>query len=326
MWQAIDESAAALGVSSPNPPVGAVLIAPDGRVVGRGHTQPPGGPHAEVMALADAGPDAAGATAVLTLEPCDHTGRTGPCSMALVDARVGAVVYAVADPTSAAAGGARRLRAAGIPVTGGVLEDAARSGPLRQWLFRQLSGRPFVTVKLASTVDGRVAAPDGSSRWITGPVAREHAHRRRAQVDAIVVGTGTAITDDPSLSARAADGSLLTHQPRRVVMGHRDLPAGARLLTGPTPARHVHTHDPAAVLADLDEATWVLVEGGPAITGAFLKAGLADEVEAYVAAVILGSGAASVDIPEVSRLADARRFALADVEQLGDDVVLRLTR
>ncbi|MEE4022972.1 bifunctional diaminohydroxyphosphoribosylaminopyrimidine deaminase/5-amino-6-(5-phosphoribosylamino)uracil reductase RibD [Gordonia sp. PKS22-38] len=324
MHLAIDESRRAQGISSPNPPVGAVIIAQDGTVLGRGFTQPPGGPHAEVMALASAGAGARGAIAVVTLEPCDHTGRTGPCTAALRDAGVVAVYYAIDDPNPRAAGGAGTLRDAGLRVVGGVEAAAVAAGPLRPWLFRQRTGRPMVTAKIASGVDGRVAAPDGTSQWITGEPARRRAHRQRARLDAIVVGTGTVWRDDPALTARDEDGGLLPHQPARVVMGFRDLPAGARIADDAAPTRHFRTHEPADVLAGLEDALWVLVEGGPSVIGAFLAAGLVDEIEVYLAPLVLGAGAASVEVPGVESLADANRFSLVSVETLGDDVLIRL--
>lgn len=326
MRLAIDESRAAVGLSSPNPPVGAVIIGPDGTVVGSGHTQPAGGPHAEIQALADAGPAAAGATAVVTLEPCNHTGRTGPCSAALIEAGVARVVYALDDPNPAAAGGAHRLAGAGIAVTGGVLAGEAAGGPLRAWLFRQRHGRPFVTVKIAETLDGRIAAPDGTSQWITGSAARDRAHAQRAEIDAIVVGTGTVLADDPALTARTPDGALRARQPVRVVMGERDIPPAARVRDGTAPLRHSRTHDPATVLAGLDEALWVLVEGGPSVAGAFLAADLVDEIEAYLAPTVLGAGAPSLAVPGVTTLTDARRFTFTGADMLGEDVLLRLTR
>ncbi|MFT4125159.1 MAG: bifunctional diaminohydroxyphosphoribosylaminopyrimidine deaminase/5-amino-6-(5-phosphoribosylamino)uracil reductase RibD [Gordonia sp. (in: high G+C Gram-positive bacteria)] len=323
MAAAITESRRALGHASPNPAVGAVILAADGTIVGRGHTQPPGGPHAEIMALRAAGGVARGATAVVTLEPCNHTGRTGPCAQALIDAGVARVVYAVADPNPAAAGGARRLRSAGIDVIGGVGAAEARSGPLRGWLFRQHHGRPLVTAKIAATLDGRIAAPDGTSQWITGAAARARAHEQRAQIDAIVVGSGTAIRDNPALTARLPDGTFAAHQPIRVVMGERPLPADARLRDDAAPTRHVRTHDPAAVLAALPEATWVLVEGGPRILGAFADAGLIDEVEAYLAPTILGAGAAAVASSQVTTLSQRHDFTVGSVITLGPDVLLR---
>ncbi|ALG86770.1 bifunctional diaminohydroxyphosphoribosylaminopyrimidine deaminase/5-amino-6-(5-phosphoribosylamino)uracil reductase RibD [Gordonia phthalatica] len=324
MRRAIAASAGALGVSSPNPAVGAVILDADGAVVGVGHTQPRGQAHAEVMALRDAGDRARGGTAVVTLEPCNHTGRTGPCAQALIEAGISAVHYAVADPNPSAAGGAQTLLAAGVDVTGGVLADDARRGPLRYWLHRIAHDRPFVTAKVAATLDGRIAAPDGTSQWITGPEAREHAHRQRARLDAIVVGTGTVLADDPSLTARRADGSLREHQPARVVLGRRDLPADARLRDGTAPLVHVRSHDPHDVLAALPDALHVLVEGGPAIIGAFLAAGLVDEVQAYLAPTILGAGSAAVDDRSVATLADAHRFRRIHTEPLGDDLLLVL--
>lgn len=326
MRLAVEESASALGVSSPNPPVGAVIVSPDGDVVARGHTQPPGGPHAEIVALRAAGDAARGATAVVTLEPCNHTGRTGPCSEALIDAGIARVVFAVADPNPAASGGAQRLRDAGVDVEAGRMATEVANGPLRQWLFRQRHGRPFVTAKIASTVDGRIAAPDGTSRWITGTASRERAHRQRAQVDAIVVGTGTVLVDDPSLTARLPDGSLAPHQPTRIAMGLRPIPGSAHIRDDAAPFLAAATRDPAGVLAALPDATWVLVEGGPAIVGAFVDAGLVDEVEAYVAPMLLGAGASSVDRPSVTTLADARRFTMVAVERIGDDVLIRMAR
>lgn len=324
MGLAIAESAAALGFSSPNPAVGAVILDCDGAVAGVGHTQPPGGPHAEVMALRAAGSRARGGTAVVTLEPCNHTGRTGPCAQALIDAGVAAVHFAVADPNPAAAGGAARLREAGVEVHAGRHEAQARGGPLRYWLLRQDLGRPFVTVKIAATLDGRIAAPDGTSQWITGAAAREHAHRVRAQLDAIVVGTGTVLADDPSLTARRPDGSLAARQPTRVVLGRRDVPIAARLRDGVSPLVHVVGRDPRDVLAALPEALHVLVEGGPAIIGAFLAAGVVDEIQAYLAPTVLGAGRSAVDDVTVGTLAQAHRFVRSAVTELGDDLLVVL--
>lgn len=324
MRRAIDISRAAQGRSSPNPPVGAVVIADDGTIVGEGHTQAVGGPHAEVMALRAAGPAARGATAVVTLEPCNHTGRTGPCSDALIAAGVTAVHYAVDDPNPTASGGAQRLRDAGIAVHAGLLAEDARRGPLRGWLFRQHHGRPFVTAKIASTIDGRIAAPDGTSQWITGAAARAHAHEQRALLDVIIVGTGTVVSDDPSLTARTSNGELRSHQPTRVAMGHRDIPAAARIADAAAPFRHIRTHSPADVLDALDDALWVLVEGGPVIIGAFVAAGLVDEIDAYLAPAVLGAGQSSIDIPGVTGIGDARRFSLTGIRRLDDDVLVTL--
>lgn len=326
MALAIETSRAAMGVSSPNPPVGAVILDRDGAVVGVGHTQPLGGPHAEVMALRAAGDAARGGTAVVTLEPCNHTGRTGPCSQALLDAGIARVRYGVADPNPAAAGGADFLRAAGIDVIGDTGELSVRSGPLGAWLFRAEHGRPMVIAKIASTLDGRVAAPDRTSKWITGPQAREHAHAVRSGLDAIVIGTGTALTDDPSLTARRTDGSLYPHQPVKVVLGQRDLTADAQLRGGPAPLIHVRSHDPADVLAAVPDALRVLVEGGPQIIGAFLAADLVDQLHIYLAPMLLGDGFPSVLDQTVATLTEAHHFRRDSVTALGDDLLITLSK
>jgi diaminohydroxyphosphoribosylaminopyrimidine deaminase/5-amino-6-(5-phosphoribosylamino)uracil reductase len=304
------------GTTSPNPPVGCVVLDADGELVGTGATAPPGGPHAEVVALARAGERARGGTAVTTLEPCNHTGRTGPCSVALVTAGIAHVHYAAADPTPQAAGGAAHLRAAGVTTSTTGTDPA----PLRAWLHRQRTGRPHVTWKLAASLDGRTAAVDGTSRWITGPQARAQVHAERARVDAIVVGTGTALADDPALTARHPDGTLAGHQPLRVVVGHRPLPAGAQLLDDTAVTLLLDTHDPHAVLAALTDHPDVLLEGGATLAGAFAAAGLLDRVVAYVAPVLLGAGPAALGDAGVGTIARALRFEVESVELVGADV------
>ncbi|QHT55800.1 bifunctional diaminohydroxyphosphoribosylaminopyrimidine deaminase/5-amino-6-(5-phosphoribosylamino)uracil reductase RibD [Cellulomonas sp. H30R-01] len=313
----------------PNPRVGCVLLGPDGTVLGEGWHAGAGTPHAEVAALADAarrGAGTTGATAVVTLEPCNHTGRTGPCTEALLAAGVRRVVVAVPDPNPVAAGGADRLRQDGVDVLTGVLEDEGRT-LLGTWLASVERGRPFVTLKLATTLDGRVAAADGTSRWITSDVARHHAHDLRAEVDAIAVGTGTVLTDDPALTARNAAGELHTDQPLRVVVGHRDVPAGARLHGPGGELVHARTHDPADVLRILGdrEVRHLLVEGGPTLAAAFLRAGLVDEVHAYIAPVLLGAGPAAVADLGVTTIGDAVRLTTRSVLPLGPDVLVVAT-
>ena len=192
-------------VTGVNPRVGCVLLRPDGSVAAEGWHRGSGTPHAEVDALSRLDGPASGLTAVVTLEPCDHTGRTGPCSEALLAAGVARVVHAVDDPGDASAGGAARLRRAGVDVEGGLLRDEAEEF-LRRWLTAVRLRRPFVTVKWASSLDGRAAAADGSSRWITGTAARQHVHEQRAAHDAILVGTGTVLDDDPALTVRGDAG------------------------------------------------------------------------------------------------------------------------
>ncbi|WP_051918578.1 bifunctional diaminohydroxyphosphoribosylaminopyrimidine deaminase/5-amino-6-(5-phosphoribosylamino)uracil reductase RibD [Prescottella defluvii] len=324
MRLALEASQAVRGSTSPNPPVGAVILDVSGAVAGVGATQPPGGPHAEVVALAAAGQRARGGTAVVTLEPCNHRGRTGPCSQALIDAGIAAVHFAARDPNPAAAGGAQTLRDAGVTVTAGTLADDVEHGPLRAWLHRQRTGRPHVTWKFAATLDGRSAAADGTSQWITGPEARARVHADRARLDAVVVGTGTVLEDDPWLTARLPDGSLAPHQPLRVVVGTRDVPATARVLDDAAPTLIVRTRDVDEVLAALADHDDVLVEGGPRLAGAFLAAGRVDRIQAYIAPVVLGAGSHAVEDAGVSTIADALRFRRENVEVLGDDLLLNL--
>ncbi|WP_133545941.1 bifunctional diaminohydroxyphosphoribosylaminopyrimidine deaminase/5-amino-6-(5-phosphoribosylamino)uracil reductase RibD [Microbacterium sp. BK668] len=307
-----------------NPQVGAVLLAPDGRVLAEGWHRGASTPHAEVDALAQLRPgEARGATAVVTLEPCNHTGRTGPCAEALIEAGVARVVYAIADPGDHSSGGGERLRAAGVDVESGLLAGEA-AGLLDSWLTVQRLGRPHVTVKWAQSLDGRAAASDGTSQWITGPQARADVHRRRAQADAIVAGIGTVLADDPALTARDASGALLEHQPVPVVLGVRGVPDGAAVLRHPLPLLQYRGDDLGAVLADLRErgVQRVFVEGGPTVASAFVRAGLVDEVLAYVAPVLLGGERMALADIGVGTIGDARRLEVASVERLGEDLLI----
>lgn len=324
MQIAIGAAESARGFTSPNPAVGAVVLDAAGRIAGVGMTQPPGGPHAEVVALREAGDAARGGTAVVTLEPCNHHGRTGPCSQALLDAGVVAVHYAVGDPNPEAAGGAETLVSAGVEVTSGLRAQDVERGPLRAWLHRQRTGRPHVTWKYAATLDGRSAAADGTSQWITGPEARERVHADRAKLDAIVVGTGTVLADDPRLTARMPDGSLAAHQPVRVVVGLGDIPADARVLDDSAPTLLLRTHDVDEVLAALAEYTDVLLEGGPRLAGAFLAAGRVDRIQAYLAPLVLGAGRSAVADAGVHTIDGALRFRHESVETIGPDLLLSL--
>ncbi len=323
MRAALAESAAVLGATSPNPPVGAVVLDADGLLVGAGATQPAGGPHAEVQALAEAGDRARGGSVVVTLEPCRHTGRTGPCTRALLAAGVARVVIGCADPTPLAGGGAGELRAAGVDVVVGVLEDDVRTGPLEAWLTARRTGRPHVTWKYAATLDGRSAAADGTSRWITGAVARADVHRLRAEADAVLVGVGTVLADDPELTVRPEPGRPEPgRQPLRVVLDRSGrTPPGARV----HPAL-VLADAPAQALATLAArgVVGVLLEGGPTVAGAFLRAGLVDRVVGYVAPALLGDGPAALADVGVGTVQDAVRLRLDDVTRLGEDVRLTL--
>jgi diaminohydroxyphosphoribosylaminopyrimidine deaminase/5-amino-6-(5-phosphoribosylamino)uracil reductase len=304
-----------------NPRVGAVLVADDGTVVAEGWHRGAGTPHAEAHALARAGSRAAGTTAYVSLEPCNHTGRTRPCSEALYAAGVRRVVHGQTDPNPAAAGGAGWLREHGVEVTGGVEAEAA-AALNRTWTHLMRTHRPWVTWKLATTLDGRSAAADGTSRWITGESARADVHEHRARCGAILVGTGTALVDDPQLTARRPDGSLYAAQPIRVVMGMRDLRPDARVLDDAAPTWHLRTRSPKEVLDALAgaEVHHVWLEGGPTVAAAFLADGLVDEVVAYVAPVLLGRGRQSVSDLGVTTIADALRLAPTDITPIGTDV------
>ncbi|OBF49159.1 bifunctional diaminohydroxyphosphoribosylaminopyrimidine deaminase/5-amino-6-(5-phosphoribosylamino)uracil reductase RibD [Mycolicibacterium monacense] len=324
MALAVEQADRVKGGTYPNPPVGAVILDADGEVAGVGATQPPGGPHAEVMALRRAGRKAAGGTAVVTLEPCNHHGRTPPCVDALLAAEVSAVVYAVPDPNPVAAGGAARLGESGVTVTAGVLGDAVAGGVLREWLHKQRTGKPHVTWKFATSVDGRSAAADGSSQWITSEAARTDVHRRRAVADAIVVGTGTVLVDDPVLTARLPDGSLAERQPLRVVVGKREISSDSRVLNDDSRTMVIRTRDPQEVLRALSDRTDVILEGGPTLAGAFLRAGAIDRIVAYVAPILLGGPVTAVDDVGVLSIAHAQRWRFDGIIPIGPDVLLSL--
>jgi diaminohydroxyphosphoribosylaminopyrimidine deaminase/5-amino-6-(5-phosphoribosylamino)uracil reductase len=325
MRRALGLAGRGLGATSPNPVVGCVVLGADGRIAGEGWHAYAGGPHAEIIALAAAGERGRAGTAVVTLEPCSHTGRTGACTAALLAAGVSRVVYAVADPNPPAAGGADVLRAGGVDVEGGLL--AAEAERVNEaWLHAVRRGRPFVIWKFGASLDGQVAAADGSSRWITGEAARRDVHRLRAEVDAIVVGVGTVVADDPQLTVRPpASAPPPGRQPLRVVLDRSGrTPAGARVRDAA--AETLITPDPpAAVLGRLSErgVVSVLLEGGPTLAGAFWAAGLIDKVVGYVAAVLLGGGRyPAIGAAGIDSITAAPRLHLDDVTRFGDDVRL----
>ena len=312
----------------PNPRVGCVLLSADGAEIAEGFHRGAGTPHAEAAALAEAGDAAAGATAVVTLEPCNHTGRTGPCAQALIDAGVSRVVFAQPDPNPVAAGGAQALKAAGIEVAMGLLEREARSVN-RAWTFALEHGRPYVTWKFATTLDGRSAAADGTSRWVSSRPARVDSHRLRAQCDVMMVGAGTVAVDDPELTVRDEYDLPLPHQPLRAVVGERDLPDDRRVFNDRAQTVRLRTHDPHEALAELFALgrRHVFLEGGPTLAAAFLRAGLVDEVVAYVAPTLLGAGANAVGELGIGTVAGALRLELADVTTVGSgaETNVRLT-
>lgn len=344
------------GRCAPNPAVGCLLVR-DGRLIARARTAGGGRPHAEAAALAAAGPAARGATAYVTLEPCAHHGVTPPCADALVAAGIARAVVAIPDPDPRTAGaGLARLRAAGIAVTSGVrAAEAARDHA--PFLTRILHGRPRVTLKLAASLDGRIATAAGESRWITGPEARRHVHAARLRADAVMVGAGTARADDPDLTARDV-GSV--PQPLRIVLSRRlDVPPASRLgrtarevpvlmIHGPAaPAEAVAAWEdtgatclalaggpdgdlpPAAVLAALGArgVNALLVEGGGGLAAALLAAGLVDELHVFSAGLVLGAdGRPSVGPLGLAALSEAPRLVLRDVRILGADVLHVWTR
>ena len=314
MRRAIELAASARLVTSPNPWVGCVIVAADGRVF-EGATEAPGQRHAEIVALdaaRAAGADLTGATVFTTLEPCSHHGRTPPCTDALVAAGVARVVSAIEDPDPQVAGrGFAQLRAAGIDVKSGVLADDVRE-QLRPYIHHRLTGRPFVVLKLASTLDGRTAAADGSSQWITGDDARRAVHRLRAESDAVIVGAGTVRADDPSLTTRLVDGP----SPRRIVLGQA--PKGAKV--HPCTEWSGPIKDLLTQLGD-DGVVQVLVEGGATVAAAFHQQGLVDRYVLHLAPAFLGSNAKPVFADQHgATMNDIWRGRLVSVRTLGGDI------
>lgn len=310
MRRAMELAESVRGLTAPNPWVGCV-IEPGGF---EGATCAPGGPHAEAVALEAAGAAARGATLVTTLEPCAHRGRTGPCAEAIVAAGVRRVVAAIEDPDRRVSGrGFALLRAAGVEVDVGLCGQEVRA-QLRPYIKHRTTGRPWVVLKLALTLDGRTAAPDGSSRWITSEEARADAHRLRAEADAIVVGAGTVRSDDPELTVRSVPA---TRQPLRVVLG--EAPPQARV----RPALEVDG-EPGEVLDQLGRmgVLSALVEGGATVAGEFHRAGLVDRYVFYVAPALLGGddGRPVLAGPGARSMADAWRGRIVAVRQLGEDV------
>jgi diaminohydroxyphosphoribosylaminopyrimidine deaminase/5-amino-6-(5-phosphoribosylamino)uracil reductase len=305
--------------------VGAVILSPAGDVLAEGWHKGAGTPHAEVDAMTKVPAEVLrGATAVVTLEPCNHTGRTGPCAVALIEAGIGRVVYAIDDPGSDVHGGGDRLRAAGVEVVSGVLADEAEAF-LERWLLSVRLGRPWVTVKWASSLDGRAAAADGTSQWITGAAARQHVHEQRAAHDAILVGTGTVLADDPTLTARGDAGELLADQPLPVVFGDRPVPDDAAVRRHPRGLVTLPGHDLTASLSALrgHGVHSVFVEGGPTVASALIAAGLVDEYLVYLAPVLLGGPRVALDDVGVGSIGERRRLDVLSTTSLGPDLLVR---
>lgn len=302
---------AAPWMTFPNPRVGCVIVDAQGQIFGEGAHHVAGQAHAEVNALAVAGERARGGTAYVTLEPCAHTGATGPCARALIDAGIARVVVGVPDPNPIAAGGAVMLRTAGVDVD---FIDSVESEEVNEaWLHAMRHARPFVTLKLATTLDGRVAAADGVETAISGPASRQRVHALRARVDGILVGAATAEIDDPHLDVREAE---VQRNPLRFVMGERDLPGHLWMFTSGIPAEQLRTHAPALALEQLHarRVRHLLIEGGPTIARAFLEAGLVDECIWITAPKVFGAGPSAMGAPALAQVSHWTRRNTVDVE------------
>jgi diaminohydroxyphosphoribosylaminopyrimidine deaminase / 5-amino-6-(5-phosphoribosylamino)uracil reductase len=319
MQEAIAAAATARSHASPNPWVGCVIVPEGDEPAVIGATEPPGGPHAEAVALDLAGPTARGATVYVTLEPCSHTGRTGPCADALINAGVKRVVIGIQDPDPHVAGqGIAALQKAGVTTEVGLHQDQIRL-QLAPYLKHRTTGRPWVVLKLAASMDGRTAAPDGTSQWITGPLARADAHRLRGESDAVLVGAGTVRTDDPALTVRDAEGK----DPLRVVLGHA--PEGARI----HPALEL-SGDLEDILDELGDqgVVQLLIEGGPTVAAEFHRAGLVDRYVLYLAPAFFGGdgGRGVFSAPGAQTIKDIWRGEIVDVARLGPDLRIELAK
>lgn len=325
--------AARRGPRGANPLVGAVVVDSDGRPLVTGYHRGAGTAHAEADAIAQAaaaGLDLTGCTMLVTLEPCNHVGRTGPCAQAIIAAGITDVVYAVDDPHDPAAGGAATLRAAGVRVRSGLGADEALDLN-RQWFEAVTAKRPFVTLHIAQTLDSRIAAEDGTSQWISSPESLADNHGLRNRIDAILVGTQTVLVDNPRLTARDADGNLAGKQPVRAVMGLRDIPEDAAVRGTDGLMVHLPTRDPREALSLLysEGIRHLMVEGGSRILSTFLTAGLVDELIVYLAPTLLGSGTPALAGLGITTLADAQHWEWDEsdggaVRTLGRDLRLHL--
>jgi diaminohydroxyphosphoribosylaminopyrimidine deaminase/5-amino-6-(5-phosphoribosylamino)uracil reductase len=303
-------------VSTPNPNVSAAIYSPDGALVADGfHNRKVSIDHAEVVALKKAGAAARGATMVVSLEPCSHTGTTPPCTPAIIDAGIAKVIYTVVDPNPIASGGAQLLRAAGIDVE--YRESAHLAYVQRAWLHKEVTGRPLMIWKVATTVDGKVAASDGTSQWITGPESREDVQNLRAQSDAILIGTNTAIVDNPHLIPRGH-----TARPVRVISGEQEVPATNKVFDSEARTISVKSKSIPELIKVLSDEGFnqVLVEAGPTLGSALMASGNIDEIIIYQAPKMLGAGKEFVSRLGISTLEDHLKLELISVRQLGSDI------
>jgi diaminohydroxyphosphoribosylaminopyrimidine deaminase / 5-amino-6-(5-phosphoribosylamino)uracil reductase len=305
-----------LGVSTPNPNVSAAIYSPDGALVADGfHNRKVSLDHAEVIALKKAGAAARGATMVVSLEPCAHTGTTPPCTQAIIDAGIAKVIYTVVDPNPIASGGAQLLRAAGIDVE--YRESAHLAYVQRAWLHKEVTGHPLMIWKVATTIDGKVAASDGTSQWITGPESREDVQNLRAQSDAILIGTNTAIVDNPHLIPRGH-----TARPVRVISGEQEVPATNKVFDAEARTISVKSKSIPELIKVLSDEGFnqVLVEAGPTLGSALMASGKIDEIIIYQAPKMLGAGKEFVSRLGISTLEDHLKLELISVRQLGSDI------
>ena len=313
-------SASHLGKTAPNPNVAAAIYSVDGTLIAEGaHNRSASPDHAEVVAIKKAGEVARGATIIVSLEPCNHTGTTGPCVDAIIEAGITKVIYAVKDPNPIAAGGAGRLQSAGIEVE--YIESKQLKATQGAWLHRIATGRPYFIWKVAASLDGRIAASDGTSQWITGRESREDVQYLRAQSDAILIGTGTALADNPTLRPRIEGAT----NPIRIVMGARDVPADFNLNDGKSQTIFLKSHSIEDLLKALDyiPVNQVLVEAGPELGSALFAAGVIDEVILYQAPILLGAGKNWLEDIGVTTIKDAKELAAPSVTMCGSDFKFR---
>jgi len=313
-------SAAILGKSAPNPNVAAAIYSFEGTLIAEGaHNRSISPDHAEVVAIKKAGAAARGATIVVSLEPCNHTGTTGPCVDAIIEAGITKVIYAVKDPNPIAAGGAERLKSAGIEVE--YIESKQLRATQGAWLHRIATGRPYFIWKVAASLDGRIAASDGTSQWITSPESREDVQYLRAQSDAILIGTGTALADNPTLRPRIEGAT----SPIRIVMGVRDVPAEFNLNDGKSQTVFLKSHSIEVLLKALDylPVNQVLVEAGPELGSALFAAGVIDEVILYQAPILLGAGKSWLEDIGVTTIKNAYALSAPSVTMCGPDFKFR---
>lgn len=320
MRRANELSLLGLGLTYPNPIVGALVIDDAGNLIGEGfHSRANKGAHAEVNALDAAGEKALGATLVVTLEPCNHHGKTPPCVERIVKAGIKKVVYAVSDPNKVASGGAKALENLGVEVVGNLLSDDVEFAN-RAWLKKIRTGNVFITLKLATSIDGKIAAQDGSSKWITSESARADVALLRSECDAIITGTGTVLSDNPALTVRNIDRNGVTDfLPARVIMGIRQVPEDAEIRKGRAATYFLQSHDLTELMELANENNWnrILFEAGPGLTTSVLRSGLVDEVILYQAPTFIGGNKSVVTDLGISTLRERIDFELREVKTIG---------